>query len=208
MKVNFNNEILPFCPETKYLGVTFDRSLTYYRHLKLLRKKLTSRIALLRGLAGSGWGPGATTLCTATLALVHSTAEYCAPIRCRSVHIRLIDDALRIVTGCLRITPVHNLTIPASIQPAERRRNRAMLYHAMPWSLDTCSTECKCTASQIETPICTHSTTTHQFIWQQRTCGTLECRVDGQRYKDPELHPRRWHPPTWNNPPKNSVGPA
>jgi len=78
MKVNYNNETLLFCSDPKYLGVTLDRSLTYRRHLESLRKKLTSRVALLRRFAGSGWGAGATTLRTAILALVHSTAEYCA----------------------------------------------------------------------------------------------------------------------------------
>jgi len=59
-----------------------------------LRKNLTSRVALLRRLAGSGWGVGATTLRTATLAMVHRTAEYCAPVWCRSAHIRLIDPTI------------------------------------------------------------------------------------------------------------------
>jgi len=131
LKVNFNNETLPFCSEPKYLGVTLDRSLTYRWHLESLCKKLTSRVALLRRLAGSGWGAGATTLRTATLALVHSTAEYCAPAWCRSAHTRLIDptinDTLRIVTGCLRPTPAGNLLILAGIQPAELRRRGATL---------------------------------------------------------------------------------
>jgi len=65
VKVNFNTKTLPFCSEPKYLGVTLDRSLTYHRHLESLRKKLTSCVALLRRLAGSGWGAGATTLRTA-----------------------------------------------------------------------------------------------------------------------------------------------
>jgi len=127
LKVNFNNETLPFCSEPKYLGVTLDRSLTYHRHLEPLRKKLTSRVALLRQLVGSGWGAGATTLRTTTLALVHSTAEYCTPVWCRSAHTRLIDptinDALGIVTGCLRPAPADNLPILAGIQPAELRCN-------------------------------------------------------------------------------------
>jgi len=29
LKVNYNNEILPFCSDPKYLGVTLDRSFTY-----------------------------------------------------------------------------------------------------------------------------------------------------------------------------------
>jgi len=75
LKVN-HNQPLPFCSESKYLGVTLDRALTY-RHLESLCKKLTSRFAFLRRLAGSGWGAGATTLHAVTLALVHSTEKYC-----------------------------------------------------------------------------------------------------------------------------------
>jgi len=131
LKANYSNEILPFWPESKYLGVTLDRSLTFRRHLESSRKKLTPRVALLKRLAGSGWGAVATTLRIATLALVHPTAEYCATVWCRSAHTRLIDpainDALRIVTGCLRPTPVDNLPILASIQPAELRHRGATL---------------------------------------------------------------------------------
>jgi len=61
LKVKYNNETLPFRSDPKYLGVTLDRSLMYRRHLESLRKKLTSRVALLRRLCGSGWGAGATT---------------------------------------------------------------------------------------------------------------------------------------------------
>ena len=77
----------------------------------------------MRRLACSGWGAGAKTLCTAALSLVYSTAEYCAPVWCRCVHTRLIDsvlnDALRIVTGCLCPTPTDHLPVLAGIQPAE-----------------------------------------------------------------------------------------
>jgi len=114
---------LPFCSEPKYIGVTFDRSFTYRRHPESLHKRLTSRVVFLKLLAGSGWG--------AALVLVHSTAEYCAPVQCRSAHTRLIDpannDALRIVTGCLRPTPVGNLPVLAGIQPAGVRRKGATL---------------------------------------------------------------------------------
>jgi len=129
LKVNFNNETLLFCSDPKYLGVTLDRSFTYRRHLESFCKKLTSRVALLRQLAGCGWGAGATTLRIATLA--HSTAEYCAPVWCRTAQTRLIDltinDALRIVTGCLRPTPADNLPILAGIETAELRRSGATL---------------------------------------------------------------------------------
>jgi len=62
---------------------------------------------------------------------VHSTVEYRAPVWCRSAHTCLIDpainDALRIVTVCLRPTPADNLPILAGIQPAELCSNGATL---------------------------------------------------------------------------------
>jgi len=63
---------------------------------------------------------------------VHSTAEHCGPVWCPGAHTRLIDptlnDALRIVAGCLRPTPADNLPILTGIQPAELRRNGATLF--------------------------------------------------------------------------------
>jgi len=74
--INYNNEILPFCPEPKYPGATLDRLLTYRRHLQSLRRNLTSRVAFLRPLADSRWGAGATSLRTSNIVLVHTTAQY------------------------------------------------------------------------------------------------------------------------------------
>ena len=89
---------------------------------------------------GSGWDAGAKTLRIATLSLVYSTAEYCAPVWCRSAHTRLINnvlnDALRMVTGYLYPTPTDYLTIPSGIQPADFCRLGATLSLTYSGSLD------------------------------------------------------------------------
>ena len=89
---------------------------------------------------GSGWGAGAKTLRIATLSLVYSTSEYFAPVWCHSAHTRLIDsvlnDALRIVTGCLRPTPTDHLPVLSGIQPAELRQMGATLFLDHRGSLD------------------------------------------------------------------------
>ena len=125
LKVKNNGKILPFCPVPTYLGVKLDRALSYRHHLETLRKTLLRRLAVL------GWGAGAKTLRFAALSLIYSTAEYCAPAWCRSVHTRpidsVLDDALHIVTGCLRPTPTDNLPVLSGIQPAELRRQGATL---------------------------------------------------------------------------------
>ena len=80
------------------------------------------------------------TLRIATLSLVYSTAEYCAPFWCRSAHTCLIDsvsnDALSIVTGCLHLIPTDHLPVLSGIQPAELRRMGATLSLAHRGSLD------------------------------------------------------------------------
>ena len=55
LKVNHNNETLPFWSEPIYLARMFERTLTYRRHLESFRKKLASCVALLRQLDGPGW---------------------------------------------------------------------------------------------------------------------------------------------------------
>ena len=140
LKVYNNGRLLPFCPTPTYLGVKLVRSLTFRHHLVALRKKLSSCVTLLWRLVGSGWGAGAKTLLIATLSLFYSAAKYCAPVWCRSAHTRLIDsvlnDALRIITGCMRPTPTDHLPVLSGIQPAELRRLGATLSLAYPGFLD------------------------------------------------------------------------
>ena len=72
--------------------------------------------------------------------MIYSTAEYCTPVWCHSAHTRLINsvlnDALRIVTGCLRLTPTHHQPILLGIQPSELRRLGATLSLAKRGTLD------------------------------------------------------------------------
>ena len=61
LRVYNNDRFLPFCPTTTYLRVKIDRSLRFRHHFVALRKKLSSRVTLLRRLVGSEWGAGAKT---------------------------------------------------------------------------------------------------------------------------------------------------
>ena len=119
LNVYNNGNLLPPCPVATYHGVKLDRSLTFRYHLEVLCKKLSTRVALLRRLARSRWCAGAKTLRISVLSLVYSTAEYCTPVWCRSTHTCLIDsilnDALRIVIGCSRLTPTEDLSVLAGI---------------------------------------------------------------------------------------------
>ena len=71
---------------------------------------------------------------------MYSTFEYCAPVSCRSPYTRLIDnalnDAMRIVIGCLRLTPANYLPILLGIQPTDFRRQGATLFLTYRYLMD------------------------------------------------------------------------
>ena len=219
LKVNHNNETMPFFSEPTSLGATLDRILTHPRQFESLRKKLTSRVALLRRLAGSSWDAAATTLRTATLSLVHSTAGYCAPVWCRIAHTHLLDpatnDASLTVIGCLRLqcvdsTPTDNLLILAGIQLSERRRKGATL------SLARRSTEPGHLGGNAR-----HLKSRHPFVpaAQQLISSSDDNNGNAALWADHRWNAERLesttklrtfipYPLPWNSPAKNSVSPA
>nr|XP_014350022.1 PREDICTED: uncharacterized protein LOC106705349 [Latimeria chalumnae] len=66
---------------------------------------------------------------TSALALCYSTAEYCAPIWCRSSHTKLVDaelhSTMRTVTRLLRPTPLPWLLVLSNIAPPHIRHEEA-----------------------------------------------------------------------------------
>ena len=92
-----------------------------------LRKMLTSLVALLRRLAGSGWGAGTTTLRTATLApcplnsrvLGSCLVPQCShPPRCSCHQLRRANCDWMPASYS---SPADNIPILAGIHPSERR---------------------------------------------------------------------------------------
>lgn len=117
--VSVDNKRLEFQLAPKYLGVRLDSILSYKQHLEEVRAKVTSRVSLIRRLAGTTCGASARTLRLSTQAVVFSVAEYCAPVWSRSPHVKKVDhvinNALRIITGCLKPAPVSYLPVLAGI---------------------------------------------------------------------------------------------
>ena len=82
----------------------------------------------MRKLSGTNWGTSFDTLRTSTTALVFAPAEYCAPVWCQSTHTKTLDaplnEAMRIVSGCIRPTPLNFLPPLSGRQPPSCRRKK------------------------------------------------------------------------------------
>jgi hypothetical protein len=81
-----------------------NRTLTFTSHLEKAAKKVSK-------LAGTKWGSNAQTLRTASLdslALVYSSAEYCALVWLNSAHVHKLDvqlnNVMRLITGTVKST--------------------------------------------------------------------------------------------------------
>ena len=89
--------------------------------------QVATRNNLLRNLENSKWGTNASTIRTAALALCYSVAEYAASVWSRSKRTHLLDpelnQACRVITGCLNPTNVEHLYLLAGIAPTDIRRD-------------------------------------------------------------------------------------
>jgi hypothetical protein len=84
----------------------------------------------VRKLAGTKLGSNAQTLRTASLALVYSSADYCAPVWLNNAHVHKLDVQLnnvtRLITGIGKSTELHWLPVLSNIAPPKLRREASL----------------------------------------------------------------------------------
>ena len=114
-----------FDPTPRYLCVTLDRSLTFRQHIEKLKNNMTSRVTLVKRLAGLNWGACFDVLRISTLSLVVAHAEYCSPVWNQSTHTNKLNtpfnEALPTISGCIKPTRISFLPFLAGIESFENR---------------------------------------------------------------------------------------
>ena len=107
-----------------------DRSLTFKQHLNKTTLKVRTRKNILSKLAGASWGAHFDVLTQTTISVVNSVADFGSPVWLKSNHINVIDvqlnEAMRIVSGTVRASPVACLPALCNIIPPELRRKNAL----------------------------------------------------------------------------------
>jgi len=129
LRINWQDTELEHCEEPTYLGIKLDRALTYRSHCENTKNKIGTRNCLLQKLVGSQWGADPHVLRTTALSLCYSTGEYACAAWRNSAHAKKVDVALnvtnRLITGCLRPTPVQKVQVLCGIAPPNIRREVA-----------------------------------------------------------------------------------
>lgn len=129
------NNIIPVVEETKFLGLIFDRRLTFVPHIKYLRDKCLKAINLLRVVSHTDWGADSPTLLKLYQAQVRSKLDYGCIVygSARSSYIDSLDRiqnlALRICLGAFRTSPVQSLHVESHVMPLHLRRDKLALQY-------------------------------------------------------------------------------
>ena len=148
---------LLFNPTPKFLGVTFDRTLSFGAHVQSLCSKFYPRHKALRSIATASWGPTKESLSLLHKAFVRSVLTYAFPewfpFLCNTAtnHLEVLHRAAcRVITGCLFSTPSSLLLLEAQLPPLKLTLEHQTLYSFeralrlpptspafMPWQLET-----------------------------------------------------------------------
>ena len=127
--LTLNQSKIEFVQQIKFLGVIFDRQLTWRQHIQHIRDKCQSDLRLMRVVAGKRWGCDFTDLRQLYLGLTRSKLDYASFLYGTAAKSNLLQldrvqySAVRIMLGALRCTNVGKLEEEASIMPLKIQRN-------------------------------------------------------------------------------------
>ena len=107
-----------------FLGVTFDRTLSFSKHVSSLKAEFFPRLKALRCISASSWGPSKESLSVLYKAFLRCLLTYASPgwfpflsatnfTKLKRLH----RAASRAITGCLSSSPIPLLLSEASLPP-------------------------------------------------------------------------------------------
>jgi hypothetical protein len=126
-EVSIRGDLLPLNERPKVLGVTFDKMFTFADHCRATAGKVDRRNNILRALAGTDWGQQKETLLVTFKAIGRSITNYGAPIWspvASDTSVKKLqvaqNNALRVATGCHRMSSIHHLHQETDVLPVQQ----------------------------------------------------------------------------------------
>ena len=119
-----------------YLGVTFDKRLTWKHHIVKAETKARRKLAIMRKISGTTWGANERILKTVYSQGIRPHLEYgsAAWSSAANTNLQALDkvqnQALRVMTGAMKSTPIAQMEKTTNIQPLKERRETKILQQA------------------------------------------------------------------------------
>ena len=135
--IRLNGQTIPTLPEAKFLGVLFDRRLTYIPHFKMLRERCFKSLNILKCVSRTSYGADRGTLLLLYRSLIRSKLDYACFVYdgASDSSKRTLDSihhaSLRVVTGAFRTSPAPSLLAEVHEPPLSCRRQMLGLRYAL-----------------------------------------------------------------------------
>ena len=128
---------IPVVQEYKYLGLIFDKKLSFIPHIKYLKAKCLKSLNILKVLSHTTWGADRTTLLQLYRSLIRSKLDYGSIVygSARKSYLAMLDpihhQGLRLALGAFRTSPTASLYVEADEPSLNTRREKLSLQYAI-----------------------------------------------------------------------------
>lgn len=135
-KLTLGNATLRYEDQQTYLGVTFDKRMTWKHHINQAEGKARRKLNIMRKLAGTTWGATDKILKSVYQGTVRPHLEYGSNSwrTAAKTHLQTLDkvqnQALRIITGAMKTTPIVKMEETSNIPPLIKRREKKTMLQA------------------------------------------------------------------------------
>ena len=123
--------------EVKFLGVFFDKKLTFAPHIKYLKNKCLKAMNLLKVVSRTDWGGDRKVLLHLYRSLIRSKIDYGSIVygsACKTT-LQMLDpiahQGLRLALGAFRTSPIQSLYTEANEPPLKLRREKLALQYTL-----------------------------------------------------------------------------
>ena len=127
-ELKIGNEIIPNVREQKFLGLTWDRKMTWIPHIRNLKESCRKSLNLLGFVSNRKWGADRKMLENLYNALILSKLDYGNTLYSTASETALKklnpiqNQAMRIITGAFRSSPIVSLNVESNITPLDLHR--------------------------------------------------------------------------------------
>lgn len=127
-ELTMNNNIIPYVDTVKFLGLIWDKKLSWLPHITKLKANCQKHLGLLKSLTSTEWGADQDTLLHIYRALIRSKLDYGQIVYASASDTTLNllncipNEAIRIATGAFRSSPVSSLQVLVNERPLDLRR--------------------------------------------------------------------------------------
>ncbi|GBO30397.1 hypothetical protein AVEN_112903-1 [Araneus ventricosus] len=134
-EIKLYGQVINVVSEVKFLGIIFDKKLTFLPHVLQLLKKLDRVLNILKVLSNTSWGAFRLSLLRVYRAAILSKIDYGCTIygsarqsvlqKLNTIH----HSALRLCSGAFRTSPVESLYVECHEPSLEHRRQKLTLHY-------------------------------------------------------------------------------